>query len=150
MEIPRIEQHKVQPLTKAEARTFFDIIKGHRLEVLYLLALTLGLREGELLGLLISSIDIDRSAVVVDGALMLKEKKLIRVAPKTRSSIRTLPLPQSLVPLLESHIARQKQQFPDGQWLFTAKDGDSLSRFTLLNQFQSLLWKGETTQVALS
>jgi integrase len=143
VEIQRIEQHKVQPLTKAEARTFFDIIKGHRLEVLYLLALILGLREGELLGLLISSIDIERNAVVVDGALRLKDKMLIRVAPKTRSSIRTLPLPQSLIPLLKAHIGRQKELFHDGQWLFTTKDGDPICRFTLLDQFQSLLTKAK-------
>lgn len=34
VEIPRIEQHKIEPLTKQEARQFLDIIKGHRLEVL--------------------------------------------------------------------------------------------------------------------
>ena len=143
VELPRIEQHKIEPFTKQEARTFLDLIKGHRLEVLYLLALYLGLREGELLGLLISSVDLDRNALTVDGAIIRKEGKRIRVAPKTRSSIRTLPLPPSLLPLLKAHIERQKEQFPDGQWLFTTKEGESISRYTLLNQFQSLLGKAK-------
>ena len=143
VETPRIEQHKVHPLTKEEARRLLDAVRGHRLEALYLLALTLGLREGELLGLLIVSIDLERETVTVDGALIRKEKKLIRVPPKTKSSIRTLPLPPSLLAALTEHIARQQEQFPGGQWLFTTKDGEPISRYTLLDQFQSLLKKAK-------
>lgn len=141
VELPRIEHYTVQPFTKEEARQFLDSIKGHRLEVLYLLALTLGLREGELLGLLISRVDLARGVLVVDGALISKEKKPIRAAPKTKSSIRTLPLPGSIIPLLKAHIERQKEQFPECEWLFTASNGSPLSRFTLLSQFQALLKK---------
>ena len=41
------------------------------------------------------------------------------------------------------HIDKQKELYPDSQWLFTAKDGESISRYTLLNQFQSLLKKAQ-------
>jgi integrase len=143
VETPQAEQYKVQPLTKAEARQLLNTVKGHRLEVLYLLALTLGLREGELLGLLLSSIDLDRASVKVDGALIRSGKTLIRAAPKTKSSIRTLPLPASLIPHLKAHIERQKEQFADSLWLFTNESGGPLSRFTLLDQFQALLKKAE-------
>lgn len=48
---PKVPQHAVQPLTVAEARQLLAAVRGERLEALYILALTLGLRQGELLGL---------------------------------------------------------------------------------------------------
>src|SRR5438093_9586059 len=48
---PRIERKPINPLTPDEARRFLTAIRGHRLEALYSVALALGLRQGEALGL---------------------------------------------------------------------------------------------------
>jgi integrase len=48
---PRIEQQEIQPFTREEAQQFLRVIKGDRLEALYSVALTMGLRQGEALGL---------------------------------------------------------------------------------------------------
>jgi integrase len=47
VETPRIEKFEIQPFTRDEARRFLEVIKGHYREALYLIALLLGLREGE-------------------------------------------------------------------------------------------------------
>ena len=43
----------MRPLSEGEARTFLDVARtsGDRFEPLYVLAITIGLRRGELLGL---------------------------------------------------------------------------------------------------
>jgi integrase len=47
----RVKRHEVQPLTLEDARRFLDAARGHRLEALFSVALAVGLRLGEALGL---------------------------------------------------------------------------------------------------
>ncbi len=51
VELPRGSRYEIRPLTPEEARTFLASIKGDRLQALYSVALTMGLRQGEALGL---------------------------------------------------------------------------------------------------
>ena len=48
---PRLTKKEMQPLTPDHARTLLDAARGDRFEALYVLAITTGLRRGELLGL---------------------------------------------------------------------------------------------------
>ena len=48
---PRVIGKEVQPLTPEEARRFLDSIRGNRLEALFTVAISVGLRQGEALGL---------------------------------------------------------------------------------------------------
>ena len=48
---PRAERHEIHPLTPEQARRLLDAARGDRLEALYRVALSLGLRRGEALGL---------------------------------------------------------------------------------------------------
>jgi integrase len=54
---PRIERKPINPLTPDEAREFLGAVRGHRLEALFSVALALGLRQGEALGLLWDDVD---------------------------------------------------------------------------------------------
>jgi integrase len=46
---PRSEE--MQPLSRDQVRTYLDTVRGDRMEALYMLAVTAGLRQGELLAL---------------------------------------------------------------------------------------------------
>jgi integrase len=48
---PRRAQYDFRVLSSDEAQTFLQAVKGDRLEALYVLAITTGMREGELFGL---------------------------------------------------------------------------------------------------
>jgi hypothetical protein len=50
-EPPRVPRREVQPFSPEEARRFLEVIGGDRLEALYLVAVGVGLRQGEILGL---------------------------------------------------------------------------------------------------
>src|SRR5712692_11834776 len=55
---PRVPTFEIQPFTPDDARKFLAAAKGHRLEALYSVALTLGLRQGEALGLRWQDVDL--------------------------------------------------------------------------------------------
>jgi integrase len=48
---PRKAHYEFQVISSQQARTFLEAVKGDRLEALYVLAITTGMREGELFGL---------------------------------------------------------------------------------------------------
>ena len=63
VEPPRSERRNLHVFSPEEGRRFLEVIEGDRFEAIFVLALTLGLRKGELLAL--SWKDIDREAQLV-------------------------------------------------------------------------------------
>lgn len=116
---PRVGQPEGRSLSLSEARSLLDATRGDRLEVLYALTLTFGLRRGEALGL--SWSDVDDEARVVHVRRQLRRERipttqreetgrrteLILRELKTKRSRRTLHLTPVLDQLLRSHRARQ-------------------------------------------
>lgn len=144
---PRVEKHKVEPLTRDEARKLLDALKGHRLEALYLMALLLGLRRGEVLGLRIADLDFDAGTVRIEGALQWQRGKLVRDSVKTASSVRMLPLPSTLVPLLRDHVAAQQARFPDNEYVFASTTGTPINPHNLRRQFKEFLRKAKLREI---
>lgn len=95
-------------LTMRQARAVLDAAGGLRLEALYVLALFLGLRRGELLGLGWEDLDLDGGKLEVVHTLQRVGGSLRLVAPKTEDSSRTVPLPEICVDALRQHLARQE------------------------------------------
>lgn len=141
VEVPRRDKAEIQPLTLDEAQRLLAQVKGHRLELLYSMALMLGLRRGEVLGLLFSSINLERGTVRIDGSLQWVGGKLVRDTVKTETSARTLPLPPTLVPLLRSHIRQQRERYPENGYVFVSTVGTPINPRNLLRQFKTLLDK---------
>ncbi|HEY6713828.1 MAG TPA: hypothetical protein VI055_16320 [Rubrobacter sp.] len=56
---PQVRQEEMRPLTAEQVKVLFEAAKGDRLEALYILAVTAGLRQGELLGLKWDDIDLE-------------------------------------------------------------------------------------------
>jgi integrase len=107
---PTSKPREITPLTAEEARRLLAAVAGHRLEALYRIALALGLRRGEVLGLLWSNIDRTKKTLRITGALQRVQGKLERSEPKTRAGARTLLLPDVLVELLAEHQRRQAEE----------------------------------------
>ncbi|HEX5595760.1 MAG TPA: tyrosine-type recombinase/integrase, partial [Micromonosporaceae bacterium] len=104
---PAMRQVERRALTKDEARRLLDVLRGHPLEALYVCALTVGLRRGELLGLSWSDIDFDAGTLTVRQAIQRAEGRLQLVAPKTERSRRTVPVPAQTLGLFRVHRRRQ-------------------------------------------
>jgi integrase len=94
-------------LTTAQARAALRAAADHRLYALYVLALCLGLRRGEVLGLRWTDIDLDGRKLEVVQTLQRVGGELRFVRPKTEDSERTVPLPEFCVTALREHRKRQ-------------------------------------------
>jgi len=92
---PRRAHYEFRVLSPHEAQTFLRAVKGDRLEALYVLAITTGMREGELFGL--------RWA---DANLRTGSLHLVRQL-KTKSSRRQVLLPRIAAEALTAHRVRQ-------------------------------------------
>ena len=96
---------------REEARAFLDAINGERLEALYAVSLTMGLRQGEALGLCWRDVDLDADVLHVWVALQRVRGDQPRlVEPKTRQSRRSLPMPPAVASQLRAHRARQWEE----------------------------------------
>jgi integrase len=94
-------------LTTEQAKATLHAAAGHRLGALYVLALFLGLRRGELLGLRWEDVDLDGAKLEVVQTLQRVGGSLRFVPPKTEDSARTVPLPLVCVRALREHKKRQ-------------------------------------------
>jgi integrase len=65
VDAPRVHTEEVHPLTRDEARRFLKVVRGDRLEALYVVALHTGLRQGELLALRWEDVDIEEKTLMV-------------------------------------------------------------------------------------
>lgn len=101
--------------TVDQARAFLTHLEGHRLEAAFTVALALGLRRGELLGLAWSDIDLDATPPRLTVARSLKRlrpsgeaaSQLVLDDTKTRQSRRTVHLPGPAASALRAHRRRQ-------------------------------------------
>ncbi|WP_314175696.1 tyrosine-type recombinase/integrase [Streptomyces winkii] len=97
-------------LSPVQAKLVLKELRDHRLYALYVLALLLGMRRGELLGLRWSAVDLEKGTLTVVTNLQRVSGELRLVLPKTRSSERTIPLPALAVVALREHQERQAQE----------------------------------------
>ena len=107
VEPPKVRAHQIKAIDEAEARRFLDALKGDRLEALFSVAFSLGLRRGEALALKWENIDFDQQTLTVVQSLSRVDKKLVFSEPKTNKSRRVLDLPASLTVKLKEHRTRQ-------------------------------------------
>jgi integrase len=115
-----LDQTQVQPpMSFQETKDLLRSIAGTDLEGIVFLAVFLGLRRGEVLGLKWSDIDFDGSTVsirrtLVEGSKLLPDgtglSKTKVNPPKTRNSKRTLPLPVEVAAVLKRRKSQQNSE----------------------------------------
>lgn len=143
---PRIPHHEIRPFSPEEARQFLEAIKGRRLEALYSVALALGLRRGEALGLHWEDVDLEKGTLSVRFALQRVNGSLQRVEPKSARSRRTIAIPEFGVKALKDHRARQLEErlLAGAKWketglVFTTTIGTPLDPDNINRDFKPLL-----------
>jgi integrase len=107
---PSLQASKRRALTFPEAQRLLAAASGDRLEALFVIALTMGLRRGELLGLRWSDFDPADHVLRIERAVQRTAGQLRFVEPKTPRSRRVLPVPQVAVAAFSAHRARQARE----------------------------------------
>ncbi|MFE4513289.1 tyrosine recombinase XerC [Kitasatospora sp. NPDC056783] len=110
VQVPTPDYGTGKGLTVPQARLLLKAASPDRLHALYVLALAMGLRRGELLGLHWAAVDLERGTLIVSSNLQRVDGALQLGPTKTASSLRTLPLPPLVLEALRAHRERQAQE----------------------------------------
>ncbi|SCK19356.1 Site-specific recombinase XerD [Streptomyces sp. AmelKG-E11A] len=100
-------RREIEPLTVEEGRRLLTAARDNRLWAVYELAVRIGLRRGELLGLRWSDVNLHTGVLTVRQALQRVGGELLIVAPKTQRSARRVALPAECVTALRAQRAQQ-------------------------------------------
>jgi integrase len=104
------DDHKVRSFTRAEALQFLEAAEKHRLYALWAVALAMGLRRGEALGLAWADIDLENGRLTIRQALHRVDGELRLDQVKTEASVAVLPIPAPLVTILRVHRKRHLEE----------------------------------------
>lgn len=148
VKLPATERRPAYALTDSEANRLLAAVAGHRLYVLYFLALTTGMRQGELLGLRWANVNLDgeKPEIRIREQLQRVEKRLQFVPPKSKSSIRTIPIDATIVAVLRAHYAAQQEDrerlgaaWSDQGLVFPSEVGTPINPRNLVRHFKAAL-----------
>jgi integrase len=105
--VPQIRRHQMHAMTREQAQRFLEAAKGDRHEALYVLALSTGMRQGELLALRWQDIDLDAATLQVRASVRRQHDGFTFTEPKTRQSRRKIILSPPGIGALRAHRTRQ-------------------------------------------
>ncbi len=136
---PKAVERQIECFSVAEQKQIEQAVRdGEKPYMLgVLICLYTGLRIGELLALEWSDIDFSNGTLMVDktchyGVNLNGQFGRIVDTPKTETSIRLIPLPKQLIPLMKEH-----KKIPSK--LVISKNGEGISNRTYQRNFESLL-----------
>jgi integrase len=144
---PRVMRREVPALTPANARILLEAANGDRLEALYSVALALGLRQGEVLGLKWADINLETGVLRVRRASQrVPHHGTQLVETKTERSRRTLVMPPIVVNARGAHRGRQAverlaagERWVDLDLVFPSERGTLADGPNVTHRFHKLL-----------
>jgi integrase len=104
---PRPERPEMRTLNEDEAVKLLATVEGTHNWIPILLAITTGMRRGEILGLRWQDVDLVAKTLCVRQTLSLTRAGLVFKPPKTKKSQRTITLPEFVVDALRWHHEEQ-------------------------------------------
>ena len=106
---PGFAKAELQVLTGDEPERFIDAVAGEPLQALFVLAVTAGLRQGELLALRWDNLDLDRGELEVVGSLSGQRREDRQVVTPKSGKGRRVSLAAPAVAALREHRRRQSE-----------------------------------------
>ena len=147
--LPRVVKKEIKPLGDDAIRQFLAAIQGHRFEILLMVTLFTGLREGEVLGLSWDRVDFDKGTLLIDRQLQRAkdesgERRYSLVSLKNDKWRRITPA-DFVMDLLRRQRSRQAEwrlragpAWEDSGLVFTNELGEHLSPYTVYHNFKRL------------
>jgi integrase len=151
---PKPEKKEVRPLSPEQARAFLRAAHGDRLEALYVLAVSTGMREGELLGLRWDDIDLKSGKLSVQRSLTITKDGPSFTPTKRSKSRRSIKLTIRAIEALKHHKAAQNEQrlelgslWHDHGLIFTNQSGKSMHPWVMTTSFKKILKKANLPDI---
>jgi integrase len=106
---PRPKKKEIRPLSSEQAKAFLKAVRGNRFEAAFVVALHCGLREGEILGLKWSDVDMYAGTLQVRRTLSEALAGHLFEPPKNGKG-RNVKLTARAVEALRNHLTRQIEE----------------------------------------
>lgn len=150
------EDESIEYFTLAEQRQLTDYLvneeKDIRLRAMVMLDLYTGLRLGEIIGLREVDVDLKRRELKVRGSVRRVAEGLIYQKPKTKSSVRMVPIPSSIIPMLKEYMSLVSLQrkaagniYDDCGLFFKTDIGCILDPRNVRRAYQRMLFRADLT-----
>jgi integrase len=128
---PRQTKTEIEPLTQDQMRSLLDVAKGDKLHAFYVLAITTGMRQGELLGLQWKDVDLDSGTLRVNRSVY----EGVVSPPKTNAGRRIIRLSRLAQSALRQHrvdAATRNERI--SEWVFPNAKGTTIGHQNLHNR----------------
>ncbi len=151
---PRVESKQYDPWTIEETRAFLQVVRGHHSYAAIMLAIGLGLRRGEIVGLKWSQVDFNTKTIRLGRQLQRRYGELYEDTTKGRK--RPMPLPYvCLVALRWQHLRwlalreRAGANWIENDYVFVTRSGRPIEPRALYRTFTGLAAKAGLRTVRL-
>ena len=104
---PKPKRKDVEVLNEQEVAVLLEHLHGHWLRMPVLMAVSTGMRRGEIVALRWQDIDLGRGTLQITQSIEQLKREFRFKAPKTERSRRTIRLPASLIDQLKHHRKEQ-------------------------------------------
>ena len=146
--VPKQQKYEAHVYAKEEVANLLEAAKRTRFDLPIRLAVGLGLRRGELLALQWEDVDFKGNTVYIHRNLTCVNNQYLFGEPKTKSGIRKLSAPPSLMETLRHHKVRQMENklafgkdYQDNHLICCRQDGRSYHPATFSSSFGDFLKK---------
>ena len=145
--LPRSVRYEPTILSPSQAKDLLTFVRGQRYEALFTIALTLGLRRGETLGLRWCDVDLEKGTLNVRHSMERVKGEGLRLAePKSERAKRQLRIPQvCLMAMLNHRVTQDKERqwagskWQDGGFVFTTGVGTPMHPDDVSRLFPTVL-----------
>lgn len=134
VEIPKKDKYQATILNNKQVLKLINAIKDTYIYIPVMIAISTGMRRGEVLGLTWNNIDLEKATLNVVQAVYPTKNGLTVLPPKTKTSIRKISLPPTLVKILREHKKKSNSIY-----VCALEDGTLISPSSLNHKFKQVL-----------
>ena len=153
-DLPKVEKPVHNVYTLELLSKLLDVAKDDNIFPAVFIAVYFGLRRSEVAGLEWSAIDLDAKTLTVCKTVSKFSKEVISNRTKTKSSRRTLPIPDEIIPTFRKIYVKQAEQrlaagpaYIDGDWFCRFPDGGRFHPDYITRAFNNLLKKNKLPHI---
>lgn len=153
---PKAEKYKSEFLNQEQIKELLKLFKGSTVEIPVVLCALFGFRRSEVLGLKWHSIDMINRTITVSETLQQNVGGSITAPPKTEKSYRTLPIPEAVYNMLQTHKQEQirmkqllKEDYIDTDYVCTWKNGRVIEPNYLTRVFHKVILESDLPTIRL-